>query len=282
MGKKTALVVEGGAMRGIFSAGVLDAFMDAGFNDFDAYYAVSAGAYNLTGYLTCDKGRSRSVYLDYCRRPEFLNWKRFLLGGHLMDIDWLWATTRRELPIDLAAFDRFKGKVVFAATCVKSGNTHYLTPDSTDVFDAIKASANMPKTFRKKVFYKQTQLVDGGVSDSIPVEKAWKDGATDILVIRSKPRSYRRKPYPFSLLFNIIFHDHPMIGRRMKSRYRDYNKTLRFIENPPRGCRIEQICPPEELAVFQFTTDGDSLNQVYCEGYSAGVEWLCKRGCART
>lgn len=275
--KKTALVVEGGAMRGIFSAGVLDAFLDAGFNNFDAYYAVSAGAYNLTGYLSGERGRSRLVYLDYCRRPEFLNWTRFFRGGHLMDIDWLWETTRKELPINLEKFERYRGDVVFSATRVDNGMAEYLRPDSTDVFDAIKASANMPKTFRKKVIYNGVQLVDGGVADSIPVEKAWKDGATDILVIRSKPRSYRRKPYPFSFLFPLMFSDQPVIGSKMKNRYSEYNQTLRFIENPPRGCSVEQICPGEGMKVSQFTTNRESLNLVYCEGYSAGIGWLNTR-----
>lgn len=95
--KGAALVVEGGALRGVFSTGVLDGFLEAGFHPFDFFIGVSSGASNLAAYLAGMKGRNRKIYLDYSLRPEFISLARFLRGGHLMDLDWLWEITIREI-----------------------------------------------------------------------------------------------------------------------------------------------------------------------------------------
>ena len=97
----TALVVEGGALRGVFSTGILDGFLESRFNPFDFYLGVSSGASNLAAYLAEMIGRNKRIYTDYSLRPEFIDPVRFLRGGHLMDLDWLWDTTIREIRLDL-------------------------------------------------------------------------------------------------------------------------------------------------------------------------------------
>ena len=95
------LLVEGGAMRGIFTTGVLDGFLEARFNPFDLFIGVSSGAANLAAYLAEMPKRNFRIYTDYSLRPEFISFKRFIRGGHLMDLDWLWEKTIAEIRLDL-------------------------------------------------------------------------------------------------------------------------------------------------------------------------------------
>src|SRR6476469_8399668 len=97
---RSALVVEGGAMRGIFSAGVLDAFLEASWNPFDLAIGSSAGASNLLSYLAGQRGRTRRCHLNQMSRPEFIDAWRFVRGGHWVDLDWLWEAITREDPLD--------------------------------------------------------------------------------------------------------------------------------------------------------------------------------------
>ena len=94
------MVVEGGALRGVFSTGLLDGFLEAKFNPFDFYIGVSSGASNIAAYLSEMTGRNRDIYLDYSLRPEFISIARFLRGGHLLDLDWLWDNTIRDIRLD--------------------------------------------------------------------------------------------------------------------------------------------------------------------------------------
>lgn len=97
-----ALIVEGGAMRGVFSCGILDHFLEQNFSPFDSFWGVSAGASNLAAYLANMPGRNLKIYLDYSLRKEFINPSRLVLGGDMMDLDWMWNLTLEELGIDKA------------------------------------------------------------------------------------------------------------------------------------------------------------------------------------
>lgn len=99
-GMQTALVVEGGGMRAAFSSGVTDAFLQADFNPFSLLVGVSSGASTIASYLSKQEGRNLAVLLDQSCRPEFIRWSRFIRGGDLMDIDWLWQVVQQENPLD--------------------------------------------------------------------------------------------------------------------------------------------------------------------------------------
>ena len=269
-----ALIVEGGAMRGIFSAGILDAFIEHNYFDFDWFIGVSAGASNVAAYLGRQQGHNYRVYTDYCRRPQFKQWRRFLRGGDLIDIDWLWDITERELPMGLAHMEDRADKLLVVTTCAQTGDAHYLTPMEGELFQLIKASGTMPFAYRGKVNLRGRQWFDGGVADSIPVEEAYRRGAREILILRSNPASYRKKPYGLKRLFPLLLRQYPGIARRLQKRHSDYNRALDFIHTPPADCRIHQICPPEDFSADQFTTDTGILHNAYLDGFRSGLQWL--------
>ncbi|WP_430460299.1 patatin-like phospholipase family protein [Thalassolituus sp. LLYu03] len=272
-----ALIVEGGAMRGIFSAGILDTFIEADYFPFDWYIGVSAGASNVVAYLGRQQGRNYRVYTDYCQRPQCISWGRFLRGGHLIDIDWLWDITERELPIGEEHIARHREQLLVTATCAQSGEAHYLSPADDEIFQALKASGTMPIAYKGEVWLRDRQWVDGGVADSLPVEEAYRRGAREILVLRSNPSSYRKKAYRLNKLFPLLLRSYPGVAKRLQQRHADYNRALDFIRNPPADCVVHEICPPDSFAASQFSRDPQVLHQAYELGLEAGRDWLARQ-----
>ena len=265
-GVKTAIVVEGGAMRGIFSCGILDEFIANDFYPFDLCLGVSAGASNLAVYLAKMHGRNLKIYLDYSLRPEFIRYGRFLAGGHLMDLDWMWNITRDDLPIDtdtlLAQHSRFLATV----TCAETGAPDYLTPTADELFDLLKASSALPIFYRDTVSLRGRQWSDGGVADAIPVQEAYRLGARRILVIRSRPFAYQKKPSREDALLPWILGKSPGLVPAMMSRPARYQQSLDFIRNPPADAEFIEICLPENFPVSRMTSDRRLLQQGYQVG----------------
>lgn len=270
----SALIVEGGAMRCIYSAGILDSFIAADFYPFTFYLGVSAGASNVAAYLGKKQGRNYQVYTQYCQDKRFKNWRRFLLGGHLIDIDWLWDITERELPIGLDSIASYGERFLVVATCAKTGEAHYITPSKNELFAALKCSGNMPFAFKGKVMLRGKMWFDGGVADSLPVQKAYDMGARRMLVLRSNPADYQKKPYKINKLFPKLMQAYPAIAKKLQTRHQRYNAALDFIRNPPADCEVLEICPPNNLNVGQFTTDITLLNNAYQQGMVVGEKIL--------
>lgn len=271
---KTALVVEGGAMRGIFSAGILDAFSAQQFYPFDDYIGVSAGASNLAAYLAEKPKRSYQVYTDYCRRKEFKSLKRFILGGNLIDIDWLWEISEHQLPVDFSLIAKRQRNFLITATNAQTGNAEYLSVDAKDIPTALKASSCMPLAYRQPVRLYNKQWVDGGVAESLPVKEAYRRGAKRIMVLRSNPQSYHKKPYKISKLLPFILSSYPQVAKRLQYRYKDYNQALQFIRQPPKDCQIIEVCPPETFSAGQFTLNLKVLDKAYQMGIAIGTQLI--------
>lgn len=259
-------------MRGIYSAGVLDAFLDHDFNPFDLCIGVSAGASNAAAYLGKKRGRNYRIYTDYCLRPEFKSLRRFLRGSHLIDIDWLWDITEKELPIGEDEIEAQSTEFLITITCAETAKPHYLAAQRGELFQQLKASGCMPLAFKNNVMHANKQWFDGGVSDSLPVKEAYNRGARKILVIRSNPASYRKKPYALKALFPLLLKRYPAIAASLAERHNHYNASLDFIRQPPKDCDIIEICPHDSFAAGQFTTDIHTLNQAYQLGIDDGLK----------
>jgi len=260
---KTALVVEGGAMRGIFSCGILDEFIAHDFYPFDLCIGVSAGASNSAAYLAKMQGRNLRVYMDYSLRPEFIRYGRFLTGGHLLDLDWMWDVTAQELPIDTDTLFSQQCEFLAAATCSSTGQVHYLKPDAENLFSVLKASSALPIFYRNTVTLDGRQWSDGGVSDAIPVREAYRRGARRILVLRSRHRGYRKTPSKLDFLLPYLLKDVPALVEVMRQRPKAYQASLEFMRTPPGDARIMEVCVPDDFPVSRMTTDKRLLERGY-------------------
>lgn len=280
---KKALVVEGGGMRGVFAAGVLNAFGSAGFDPFDMYFGVSAGACNLASHLAGQNDRNFDIIERYSIDGRFIHVGRFLRGGHLMDLDWLWEITIREYRLDLKSiFGRLKEKgkqYIIVATSVTTGKAVYLEPDEETLEHYLKVSSSLPVFYRNFLEVGSEKMTDGGVADSLPVGEAIRHGATEITVIRTRPSAYVKKKSPFALFYPLIFRDYPLFAEAMRQRPVAYMESVRLIRQPPSGVRVFEIAPPPNIHVGRVTTHIGALKMAYQRGRDCAKRFMDDYSC---
>jgi len=257
-------------MRGIFAAGVLDVFLERAFSPFELAIGSSAGACNLASHLAGQHGRNRRCYLTQMRRPEFIDARRFLRGGHWLDIDYLWDAFDREDPLDAHAATRNATRLLVAATSVDTGDAAYLQPAAGELSETLRASSAVPLLFRRFVELDGQRYTDGGVTAPVPVEEAYRRGARHIVVIRSRPARF---PGPSRLecsVAQVMLRGHPALAAAF-ARYRAvYARAAAFIASPPRDCRVIHVAP-EALRTTRITRDASVLESDYQQGRRAAV-----------
>lgn len=269
-------------MRGIFAAGVLHAFGNAGFDPFDLYIGVSAGACHLASHLAGQNSRNLEITLRYSLAQEFINPWRFLAGGHLMDLDWMWQKTISGYRLNLQQIDeklrRQKKEYLIVATSMETGEALYLRPHQNTLEHYLKVSSSLPILYRNILEVNGEKATDGGMADSIPVREAARLGATDITVIRSRPADYVKKGSPAALaVISCYFRKYPKLVEKFKNRAKHYNESVAFIKHPPEGVRIAQIAPPPVLDVGRTTKNEASLRFAYETGIDYGNTFVQSR-----
>ncbi|EOX4101369.1 patatin family protein [Vibrio alginolyticus] len=271
-----ALIVEGGAMRGVFSCGILDHFLASEFSPFDSFWGVSAGASNLAAYLAKMPGRNLKIYLDYSLRKEFISPSQLLRGGDMMNLDWMWNVTLEELGIDKSALKADSRPFFLGVTRQDNGQAEYHLPDVDDLAETMKASSALPVLYRNGVSLNGIQYVDGGVSDALPVAEAINRGTKKIMVLRSQPASYQKPRGRFSALTKRMLKETPGLIEPMLTREVRYNQTLALINNPPPGIEIIQVCPPETFKLKRLSRSPAPLRHAYKLGIEAGKEAIIR------
>jgi predicted patatin/cPLA2 family phospholipase len=235
---RTALVVEGGAMRGIFAAGVLDVFLEQRFRPFDLAFGVSVGASNVLSYLAGQHGRARRCFLDQMSRPEFIDPWRMLRGGHWLDLDWLWTAITRDDPLDCDAAAASGVEYAVVATCAKTGEPRYLTPAADDMLETLKASCALPVLYRHTVHVGPHELVDGGISDPLPVREAYRRGARTLVVVRSRTADFVKKDRLLNRVGAWSVRSSPGIARACRATPQAYRDAVAFLHAPPADCTV--------------------------------------------
>lgn len=263
-------------MRGVFSCGILDHFLAQEFSPFDSFWGVSAGASNLAAYLAKMPGRNLKIYLDYSRRKEFIKPHKFLLGGNVMNLDWMWQITLVELGIDKTVLQADHRPFFLGVTRQDTGMAEYHTPTTDILVETMKASSALPILYPRGVKLNQHYYVDGGVADAIPVAEAIRRGARKIMVLRSRPASYRKPTPQLTFLLKRLLKDHPSLISPMLTRHQRYNEAIELMNNPPEGVEIIHICPPENFQLKRLSQDESSLKQGYSLGVEMGKEAITK------
>ncbi len=271
--KKTALVLEGGAMRGVFSAGVLHAFGREDFDPFQLYLGVSAGACNLASHLAGQNRRNFDIIERYTATPNCISMKKFLAGGHLVDLDWLWDITIKEYRLDLERiFSRKDKEYIVVVTSMVTGKPIYLKPDETTLEHYLKVSSSLPVVYRNILKVGSEPASDGGIADSIPVIEAHRRGARRILVVRTRKSNYVKKTGKMHRLHSWLFRKYPEFRKALLRRAENYMKSVEFIKNPPPGTEIMEISPPKGFRTGRLTTNIRVLEPDYMLGIEAGYD----------
>ncbi len=268
--KSYALIVEGGGMRGVFAAGILDAFYEQKFDPFNLYIGVSAGACNLASHLAGQYKRNYRCYTDYMLRPEFISAKKYLRGGHFMDLDWFWDYVDKYDRLDReSATTLGDKKFLVVTTDVETGEALYTEAQKEILDDLLKGSSSVPVMYRNFVEIYGRKVTDGGVSDSIPVQEAYSRGARRIMVIRSRPAEYVKSSFFESRILPMIFSSYPALKKALQTREKRYMESVEFIKNPPADAEIIEITPAE-IRTGRTTRSRAIIENDYFQGHVKG------------
>lgn len=267
-----ALVVEGGAMRGIFAAGVLDIFQQSQ-QTFDFAIGVSAGATNLSTFVAGIPGLSKQIITDYATRREFFSPLRFIRGGHMTDVHWLWQQCRQQLNQRISEFGHTTPLYV-GVTNVDTGQCDYVQATAENIDALMVASCSIPVAYRDQPKIGTHRYVDGGVADAIPVRQAYTMGARDITVILSQPLGYSKPTITSPWLFERLYGHQPALLNTLLQRSATYNATLDFLREPPSDVRLRLVAPPKGFNVKRLTMNRAKLERGYKLGKIAARQML--------
>ena len=266
---KIGLVLEGGAMRGMFTAGVLDVLLDEQIA-VDGAVTVSAGALFGINYPAKQRGRVLRYNLKYLHDKRYMGWHSLFTTGNVVNK----AFAFYELPFTLYPFDQ----ATFAAsqidfwvtlTNIETGEPEYVK--ITDAFaqmEALRATSAMPMVSRV-VEIEGKKYLDGGISDSIPLDKAMALGYDKIIVILTRPLDYRKKPSN-NWLFKLFYRHYPKLIERWANRYAEYNQAVEKVIEMEKAGKIFVIRPSESLDISRLEKDLAKVQAMYDLGVKDG------------
>jgi predicted patatin/cPLA2 family phospholipase len=262
-------------MRGIFTAGVCDAFLAAGYNPFDLYIGVSSGACTLASYLSGQYQRIYRLITGPMRGREFIDPMRFLAGGHYMDLDWLWNYAAAHDPLDtIAATEGRDREFLVGVTDVETASACYLRPAAETLSEYLLASSALPVLYRRFVPLGGRLVTDGGVADPIPVMEAYRRGAGRIVVIRTRPVGKGKGRFLDGCVAALFLRRYPALRARIQGLHRVYEKAVVFMRHPPDGVEVRQIAPPPTLGTSRISADMSTIQADYRLGRQAGEEFI--------
>ena len=270
---KRGLVLEGGAMRGLFTAGVLDVLMERGIT-FDGLIGVSAGACFGCNYKSGQIGRVIRYNKRFARDPRYCSWKSLFTTGDLFGAEFCYRTLPEILdPFDVKAFESNPMEFHIVATDCATGKPVYKCLDKADrnTFDWIQASASMPLVSRP-VAIDDGLYLDGGLSDGIPLKYFENIGYESNLVITTRPHGYRKFPRKRMCLVKPFLRRYPAIYDALKNRHVWYNETLAYIDSRVAAGKAILIAPKEPLPISRVCHDPDTMQRIYDIGRKAGEE----------
>lgn len=266
---KKGLVLEGGAMRGMYTAGVLDVLLSRGI-EFDGIMGVSAGALFGPNFLSKQPGRVIRYNKRFIRDKRYKGWCCLLKEGNLFSTGFAYGTVPREL--DVFDDETFKSSgVPFYAvvTALETGEPEYMEINSVfDDMDILRASGSMPFVSRPVEIDGKLYL-DGGVADSVPYEAMEKMGYEKLVVILTRDMDYRKEPMP-AMPIKLCFRRYPKFRDKLLKRHETYNRSVaRLRELEERG-QIFVIRPSVPIEIGRVESDPEKLQQVYELGLKDG------------
>ena len=270
---KTGLVLEGGGVRGIYTAGVLDVFLEKGIF-FDSVIGVSAGAIHGCSYLSGQRGRSIRYYKKYITHPRFLSLKSWIRTGDIAEAEFCYHELPEKLdPYDYEAFSRCGIPFYAACTNIKTGQAEYLqVTDMLGEIDIIRASASLPY-FSRLVPIRGENYLDGGCADAIPLKAFENMGYGRNVVILTRPANYVKKP-ELPALAPIVYGRYPAFVQTLKHRHDLYNKAAAYVRHQEAAGAAFVIRPQEPLNIGRLEADPDKVQQVYDAGRTDALKAL--------
>ena len=267
-GMITGLVLEGGGMRGIYTAGVLDCLMDHGVS-IPNIYGVSAGACHGVSYVSNQRGRAARTILDFVGRRDYASFYNLATTGSYFGEELIY----RQIPDELVPFDydtyKTSGSTLYSVVFnCRTGEAEYLP--ATDMrlhMEYIKASASLPLLSRM-VKLGEGEYLDGGISDSIPLARSIADGNAENLVVLTQHRGYEKKPMSMLSLLRLRYKRYPQLADALAVRHDRYNEQLALVYRQEAKGKAIVIQPGTPVQIGRMEKDTSRLSALYDQGYA--------------
>lgn len=265
------LVLQGGGMRGTYTAGALDCLLD---NELHIPYVVgvSAGACNALSYATHARGLGRHICLNYLAKKNYISYRNLITKGSFIDFDKIFL----EIPKLIEEIGIFKHpthnklkNMVVAATDCESGKAVYISTHgnkNNDIYKAVRASASMP-FISKKVRIKGLELLDGGIADPVPIQKSIDDGNKKNIVILTNPLDYIQQPFKYSYFARKIYPKHKRLVDLIINNHEIYHDCLSYINELENDGKALILKPSKPCELGVLETNKSKLELYYNLGY---------------
>ena len=270
----TALVLEGGGLRGVFTCGVLDCFMDYGIR-FPFTVGVSAGACNGLSYMSGQRGRAKSSNIDLMDKHHYVGLKYLLTQGCIMDFKLLFEDfPEKIIPYDYEAYFSNPDRYVMVTTNCLTGKAEYLEEKSSSerVMSIVRASSSLPYV-TKITYVDGIPMLDGGIADSIPVRYALDQGYEKLVVILTRNKGYRKKEGKVRIA-KAFYRKYPALQNALMERNIVYNRAMDLIESLEDQGKITVIRPIRPVEVGRMEKDTAKLSALYQEGYDIAMKLI--------
>lgn len=271
---QSGLVLEGGAMRGIFTCGVLDWMMDNNIH-FPYVIGVSAGACNGASYVSNQRGRARYSNIDLLQKYKYAGFRHYLKKGNIMDFDLLFDDFPfRILPFDFEKYTHSGKRFEVVVSNCLTGKANYYEEyeDDKQLVVNLRASSSMP-VFSPIVDNNGIPMLDGGVCDSIPLLRAMKRGYATNVVVLTRNKGYRKKNTGLKVP-HFLFKKYPLMRDAINNRNALYNDQLELVDRLEVEKKIIVIRPIEEITIQRIEKDISKLEHFYNHGYECAKQKL--------
>ena len=271
---KSVLVLEGGAMRSLYTSGVLDVFMNNNI-DIDCTVGVSAGALVGSNYVSNQKGRTANININYCKDSKYIGVGAIKNNKGLIGFDYLFGEIAKDNPFDEKEFFSTKKRFVTGVTNCITGKTEYFDKDLKNTYKLLQASSSMPLV-SKIVEINGKPYLDGAIDCNVPIDWALDQGYEKIVVVLTRNKEYRKQPLSNKMkkMYNLVYKKYPNLLKTMYDRPNKYNETYDEIEKLERENRIFVFRPKNNVDISRLERDQDKLRDLYEEGIDEAEKQL--------
>ena len=269
---KGAMCLEGGSLRGLFTAGVLDALLD---NEVYIEYVngVSAGSMNGMNYISRQRGRSKRINLKYLHGKRYISYKNMFKSRQIFNFDFLFNDISNKYDIfDWESFNDKAKKYEVVATDVITGESKFFDKNNcNDIISAVKASASMP-VMSKMIDVEGRKYLDGGISTSIAYKRAFDVGYSKAIVVLTREEGYRKKPVNKinESIYKRYFKPLPNLVEKLMTVPERYNNMQEEMEELAKERKLLIIRPQNKVTVQRLEHSSVKLEKLYNEGYEVG------------
>ena len=272
---KTGLVLEGGGMRGLFTAGILDVLMENNVT-FDGVVGVSAGATFGCNFISHQIGRTLRYNMSQRKNPKYMGIRSLIKTGDYVGGEYAYHVLPTKLDVfDFEAFEKNPTEFHVVTTNVRTGEAIYHRIDKVDYtgMEWIRASASMP-IISRPVAIGDYEMLDGGIADSIPLRYFESEGFKRNIVILTQPKGFKKKLTKLMPVFKATMRKYPAIIEGMSKRHLMYNRELDYISQQQMAGKCLVICPSDTLPIGRTSLNAKKMQHVYDMGRKAGEDNL--------